>query len=756
MREKRRAANFRPRRAVLEKTMAHLPALIQDLALILIAAGAMTLLFRAIGQPVVLGYIIAGFLVSPNVRWLPSIVDPEGVKVWAEIGVIFLLFSLGLEFSFKKLARVGASAAITAIVEVVGMVGVGFLIGRAFGWNSMDSLFLGGILAISSTTIIIRAFEELGLKTKGVARLVFGVLVIEDLVAILLMVVLTTVAVSQTFSGVEMGVSTLKLGFFLVLWFVLGIFLLPIFLKFTKRLLRSETLLIVSLGLCFLMVVTATKAGFSPALGAFIMGSILAETLEGERIEHLIEPVKNLFAAVFFVSVGMLIDPAVLTEYWKPILVITVGTIVGKTITTALGALASGQSLRHSVQAGMSLAQIGEFSFIIAGLGTSLKVTSDFLYPIAISVSAVTTFTTPYLIRSADGLVVTLEKHLPRRWLNALESFRSASSQAAHASEWRQFFRRSSMKLVTNGVMVSAIFLLSSEYLWPYLATLTGKRTLAAALSLLVAFALALPFVWAMVLGRTGSDAERRLWRDKRYSSTLLVTQGVRWVLTLSLLAALCSRFVPMGFVGVAAFVVFFSAALLLSRRVSQVYLWLESRFVENLHQKEETKELPPLAPWDSHLAELTISPESPLVGQALSEAKIRERYGATVVLVGRGSRVIPAPGRNERIYPFDRLQVIGTDEQIARLKEECERSSGETSAGLRGLDYSLHPIYVDDNSSYANKTIRECGLREASNGLIVGIEKKGERSLNPDSTTLIEPGDVVWVVGDRQRLTRL
>ncbi len=331
--------------------MIHLPALIQDLALILIVAALMTLICRALKQPVVLGYILAGFLVGSHFPMVPTVADPEAVKVWAEIGVIFLLFALGLEFSFKKLARVGGSASVTAIIEVLGMVAIGYGVGRAFGWAKMDSLFLGGILAISSTTIIIRAFEELGLKSRGFVKLVFGVLIIEDLVAILLMVVLSTVAVSQTFSGVEMGMAALKLAFFLTLWFVMGIFLIPTFLKRARRWMQAETLLVVSLGLCFAMVVFATKVGFSPALGAFIMGSILAETAEGERIEHLINPVKDLFAAIFFVSVGMLIEPEILLNYAFPIAVITLVTICGKFLTTTAGALVSGQnftSLRAS------------------------------------------------------------------------------------------------------------------------------------------------------------------------------------------------------------------------------------------------------------------------------------------------------------------------------------------------------------------------------------------------------------------------
>jgi len=735
--------------------MIHLPALIQDLALILMAAAFMTLLFRAIGQPVVLGYILAGFLVGSHMPWIPDVADTEGVKVWAEIGVIFLLFALGLEFSFKKLARVGGSASVTAIIEIAGMMLIGFLVGKAFGWNRIDSLFLGGILAISSTTIIIRAFDELGLKSRGFIRLVFGVLIVEDLVAILLMVLLSTVAVSRTFSGLEMGVSALKLGFFLTLWFVMGIFLIPSFLKRTRRLMKPETLLVVSLGLCFLMVVLATQVGFSPALGAFIMGSILSETIEGERIEKLIHPVKDLFAAVFFVSVGMLIDPQVLVQYAVPIVIITVVTIVGKTLTTTLGALISGQSLRHSVQAGMSLAQIGEFSFIIAGLGLSLNVTSDFLYPIAISVSAATTFTTPYLIRSADDMVRGLERKLPASWLSALENFQLASASVARTNAWNSFLKKSLLKMGANGVIVIALFLLVGRYVFPWLQLHSESERVARVLALALSFGLSLPFLWAFAFGRLARQEDNELWREKRYRAPLTAFAAARWLMGIGLIAFLSSRFVSAGVVAATTGLALVVLVFVLSRSIEEVYLWLESRFVLNLNEKElahRPRALPPLAPWDSHLAQLRLSPESPLAGKKLAEAMVRERFGITIALIERGLKWIPAPGRDEVLFPGDVLQVIGNDEQIQRFKAEVEHSLDEDE-GVGHLDYALQPVLVKEDAYFANKTIRNSGLREATHGLVVGIEKNGRRTLNPDSSTLIEPGDVLWLVGDRNLL---
>jgi CPA2 family monovalent cation:H+ antiporter-2 len=731
----------------------HLPIIIQDLAIILIVAGAMTLLFRAIRQPVVLGYIVAGFLVGPNFEWFPTVIGIENIKVWADIGVIFLLFALGLEFSFKKLSHVGTPALLTALVEVTGMIGVGYLTGKIFGWNNMDSMFLGGILAISSTTIIIRAFDELDLKTRGFVNLVIGILIAEDLVAILLMVLLSTIAVSQTFSGVEMGIAGLKLGFFLTLWFILGIFLIPSFLKKVRKFLGRETLLIVSLGLCFLMVVLATKVGFSPALGAFIMGSILAETIEGEKIEHLIHPVKDLFGAIFFVSVGMLINAQVLVDYAVPILAITAVTIIGKLITTTAGSLLSGQSLRHSIQAGMSLAQIGEFSFIIAGLGLSLKVTSDFLYPIAISVSAITTFTTPYLIRSSDPLVYFIERKLPKKWRIKFESFRTASASVSQTSDWKILLKKSLMKIITNAVAVVALFLLVSEFLHPWLITQEWNPQLTEGVSLAIAFVLSAPILWAIVGGQFGGEAASALWSERRFTGPLFIFEMFRWIFATFLVTVLAIRIVAPSFILVAICILVIATVYWIPRYFEQIYEWLESWFVINFNEKEthsNKKSLPPLAPWDSHLAELTVSSDSSLIGRKLSELTIREKFGVTIALIERGKKVIPAPGRNDMLYPADVLQVIGSDEQINAFRYECEASAVALSEPPDFV-YGLRSVYIDTTSPYVNKTIRDCGLREQTHGLVVGIEQNGKRILNPDSATIIHTGNVLWVVGDKK-----
>lgn len=738
--------------------MHHLPTLISDLGIILTAAGVTTLIFKRLKQPVVLGYILAGFLISSYVPIFPSITDVENIKVWAEIGIIFLLFGLGLEFSFKKLASVGAPASITAVIEVAVMSFLGFATGKLFGWSTMDSIFLGGILSISSTTIIIRAFEEVGVKGRGFVSLVFGVLIVEDLVAILLLVLLSTIAISQNVQGLEIAYAMAKLVFFLTLWFISGIFILPTALNRMRPYLTQETLLITSLSLCFLMVILATKAGFSPALGAFIMGSLLAETADGKRIEHLVTSVKDLFAAIFFISVGMLIDPKILVEFAIPIVVITLITIFGKAFSTGLGVLLSGRSLRHAVQSGLSLAQIGEFSFIIAVLGVNLKVTSDFLYPVAVGVSAVTTFTTPYLIRYADPIFHFIESKLPPQWKQLL-SGQSAAQRHSVSSEWKVILKTSSMTIIANAVLMIAIFLGIKIYCVPLLKEHLEKPEAAHPIGLLVSLLLSAPFFWAMVRGNRRANqttpATNSAGRLAFMTSTI-----ARWFLAVLLLAILSTQFIALRF----AIFIFIGLSLALlfmfSRELEGVYEKLEGRFFKNLDGPTDPTldSMPPLAPWDAHLVALEVDPHSEFVGRTLEQLRIREQFGVTIALIERGSKKLPAPGRNAMIFPYDKIFVIGNDDQILKLRNKVENllNGHQDHHGHEPheeFNYVLFPYFVAPDSPFSGKTIRDSGVREKSHGLIVGIERDGQRILNPDSAIIITASDTLWIVGEKAAL---
>jgi monovalent cation:H+ antiporter-2, CPA2 family len=736
--------------------MVHLPNFITDLALILGVAGITTLFFKRIHQPVVLGYIIAGFLVGPHVSLLPTVVDSEGVQIWSEIGVIFLLFSLGLEFSFKKLVQVGGRASITALVQISIMFGLGLLTGKLLGWRFTESLFLGAIVSISSTTIIVRAFDETGVRTRKFANLVFGVLIVQDLVAVLLMVFLSTFAASQQFSGYDLGIQILKLIFFLTLWFLAGIFFLPTFLKKSKDLLNDETLLVVSIALCLLMVYLAVEVGFSAALGAFITGSILAETSKGERIEALVKPVKNLFASVFFVSVGMMIDPEVLGVYAEPILLITAIVIVGMPLATMLGALLSGQSLKHSVQSGMSLSQIGEFSFIIASLGVSLKVTNDFLYPIAVAVSAITTFTTPFLIKASTSVHKFLENKLPGKWVNSLNRYSTSSQQLSAYSEWRELLRAYFINTIVHTVLIGSLIFLSQKYLQPGVVKLFNDPLTGNIASTVIALLLMIPSIWALSIRRVKKEAYSNLWLNRKINRGPLVAIEIARLLVAVFLVALLINFYfsltvafIIGIISMAVVIVLFN------QKLQAFYERVERRFLTNLNEKglkRETK--PEITPWDAHLTTFEIQPEFQLAGKQLQELRLRERYGVNIALIERGNLSLISPDKYERLYPGDKLSIIGTDDQLTRLKDLFDKQPKSTGdEEVHEDEIALKNFTVTRESRLYHHTIRSSGIREEAQALVVGLERNGQRMLNPESTTSLQEGDIVWIVGVKRRI---
>ena len=552
--------------------MSSLDPLISDLALILICAGAMTLLFKSLKQPIVLGYIVAGFLASPNMPYMPSVTDGHSIHLWSDIGVIFLLFALGLEFSFKKILKMGAAPIIAAVAIIFGMMYVGSLAGQLFGWRSMDCLYLGGMLAMSSTTIIFKAFDDMGLRQERFAGLVLSVLIIEDILAIVLMVMLSTLAVSKEFEGTQMLMSILQLGFFLVLWFVVGIYLIPLFLKKAKPMMNDETLLITALALCFGMVVFAAAVGFSAAFGAFVMGSILSETVEAKQIEHLVSPVKNLFGAIFFVSVGMMVDVTLIIEYIVPIVCIIAAIMLGQTILSTCAFLISGQTLKTSMQCSFSLTQIGEFAFILATLGTSLHVTSEFLYPIVVAVSVFTTFTTPYMIRLAVPAYTVLARVLPAKWIARMEQD-TADDEEAETDEmrrlWRDEFKRFIFILLINSVLCLAIIAIMYYYGAPLIYGVLAdpwSGIVTAAVTLFVCG----PFLWALMRGGADSDGANKLWYEgSRAERVKMSACGIlRLALAAAIIAYIIGNTLPKsGMLGifaviVVAFVIFQSSRL--------------------------------------------------------------------------------------------------------------------------------------------------------------------------------------------------
>lgn len=735
------------------ETTQHLYPLISDLGLILMTAAIAVLLFRKIKQPLVLGYLIAGFLAGNHFDFFPSVKDMHSVEVWAQIGIIFLLFSLGLEFSFKKLMKVGGTASITAITQILLMCCVGYGVGRMMGWNSMDSIFLGVMVSISSTTIILKTFDELGVKAKKFAGIVIGSLIVQDLVAIVMMVLLSTVAVSNQFSGTEMLMSVLKLLFFLTLWFVCGIFFIPTLLKRAKNLLTDEMLLIISIALCLVMVILAAKVGFSPALGAFMMGSIIAETTQAEHIEHLVKPVKDLFAAVFFVSVGMLINPATLTEHLVPVAILTFVVIIGQPIASTFGALLSGQPLRQSVQTGMSLSQIGEFSFIIATLGTTLGATSSHLYPIVVAVSAITTFTTPFMVKWSTPMAEYLGRILPRKWTKRIERYSANAQSIKSATNWQIVLRAYIVQVVLHSFIIIGGILLSRNYFLP----LVDEYKFGHALAALVTMFVLAPFFWALSLRRVATEQVQQLMSERRYRGPLVMMVLFRFILAIFYIGFLLDNFFSpeIAFLAFCACVIIYS---IFPKKLNKQYHRIETRFMNNLNAREiirMKRQRSDLTPWEGHMTLFDISRESNIAGHTLQELQLREQLGINIAFIKRGDITINIPSRNERLFPGDEICVIGTDSQIDEFKKYLDRNDEHPASDNMQTDIVLKQFEVEQ-PEFIGRSIRQSQIREKTKGLVVGLERRGNRMLNPDSHVILEKDDILWIVGDKKALSNL
>lgn len=747
--------------------MPHLPTLITDLALILAAAGITTLIFKRLKQPLVLGYIVAGFLASPHFTLTPSVIDTTNIQTWADIGVVFLLFALGLEFSFKKLMKVGGSATIAALSIIFGMVLLGITVGVSMGWERMDCIFLGGMLAMSSTSIIYKAFDDLGLRTKRFAGLVFGILIIEDLVAIVLMVLLSTMAVSKNFQGMEMVYSIGKLLFFLLLWFLIGIYIIPTFFRRTRLLMGDETMLIVSLGLCLLMVVFASYLGFSSALGAFVMGSILAETIEAERIERLVRPVKDLFAAIFFVSVGMMVNPVMIAEYIWPVLIITLTVLVGQALFGTFGVVLAGQPLKTAMQSGFCLTQIGEFAFIIASLGVTLNVTGEFLYPIVVAVSVITTFLTPYMMRLAEPAYPYVEKHLPLRWKRFIERYTSGAQTVNHESNWKKLLLSLVRIVIIYSVIIIALLILAFNFLVPFIEEhIPGMW--GALLSVVLILGGIAPFLRAIVAKKNHSVEFQILWEDNRFNRGYLASLVVfRFVLAVVYVMVVIMALFKVSvalLLGIACLVV---AGMFYSRYLKKQSILIERRFMQNfrirdVYARHTGEKAPPrfarhLLSRDLHLSDFVIPAESLWAGRTLSELSLGNRFEIMVVAIFRGQYCINIPGGKERLFPQDRIQVIGSDEQLGRFSNKLSAMTMPVfTSDLSQSEVCLRQFIVDEDSPFNGRTIRESGIRDKHKCVVVGVERGATSLRNPDADTVFMTGDLVWVVGEETHVYEL
>ena len=744
--------------------MSELPYLVKDLALILVVAGVVTIVFKKLKQPLVLGYVVAGFLVSPHMPYTMSVVDKADISTWGDIGVMFLLFSLGLDFSFKKILKMGMSPVIATCSVVFCMMMLGIVAGHAFGWSRMDCIFLGGMLAMSSTTIIYKAFDDLGLRQQRFAGLVMSVLILEDILAIVLMVMLSALAIGGNPDGGEMLGSVMKIGFFLILWFVVGIFLIPWMLRSMRKLINNETLLIVSLGLCCAMAVLSTKVGFSSAFGAFVMGSILAETVEADRIIRLVEPVKNLFGAVFFVSVGMLVDPHVLVEYAVPIACLVLTILVGQAVFGTFSFMLSGQPLKPAMQCGFSMAQIGEFSFIIASLGLSLGVIGEFLYPVVVAVSVITTFLTPYMIRAANPCYGMLERRLPGRWIAALNNVTLSRRPANTGRKWKSLLMQMLRVTVIYAILSGAAIALMFTFFLPFIRHVL-PHWWANAVCGLATLLMISPFLRAIVMKKNHSEEFKALWAESVYNRFPLVfTILVRLAVASAFVFYICNyltRFTNALMISIALAAV---ALMIISRSLKRRSIKMERMFLQNLRSREIAAEVMGrkrplyegrLLDRDVHIADFDVPEDSLWGGKTLRQLGLGSKYGVHVSSILRGILRINIPNGDTIIFPCDKIQAIGSDDQLTAFGSALVREVRQKDPDIEKREMKQRQVVIREGGAFAGKTMKESGIRDKFNCMVVGIEE-GKENLSPVAPSrIIMAGDIVWIVGEEEDIMR-
>ena len=751
-------------------------SLIQDLALILVVAGIVTLLFRKLHQPLVLGYIVAGFLVSPHMPYIMSVVERRNIQTWADIGVMFLLFSLGLDFSFKKIMKMGASPMISACSIIFCMTVLGICVAHAFGWSRMDCIFLGGMLAMSSTTIIFKAFDDMSLRQHHFASVVISVLILEDILAIVMMVMLAAISGGNNPDGGEMAQSILRIVFFLVLWFVVGIFAIPLFLRHIRKLMSNETLLIVSLGLCCLMAVISAKAGFSSAFGAFVMGSILAETVEADKIERIVEPVKNLFGAIFFVSVGMLVDPSILISYYIPILSIVLTIIIGQSVFGSFSFLLGGESLRNAIRCGFSMAQIGEFAFIIASLGLSLGVISDFLYPVVVAVSVITTFLTPYMMKASVPCYGYLERHLPKRLQRSitLMSGRDPQHSDSDKGNWHKLLRAMVINTMIYSILSIAVIAISITMLLPFLRSVIPSSTnssmpstwIANLLCGIVTIIAISPFLRAIVMKKNHSEEFQALWSENRINRFPLVfTIICRTIIAMAFVFYVCNYLTHFTNAILITVAVIAIVLMVMSRKLKRHSIRLERLFVMNLRSRDiaaqaRGKRRPlyegRLLDRDIHIAEIEIPEDSRWAGKRLSQLRLRNRFGVHVSSILRGIRRINTPSGDCIIFPGDKIQAIGSDSQLAKFSTAADIEIYQEDTEIERKEMQLKQLLVTSESMFIGKTLSESKIRDEYHCMVVGLDT-GKKNLTMISPTYrFEDGDIIWIVGEADALKRI
>ena len=738
-------------------------SLISDLALIMVLGAVATVIVKMLKQPVVLGYIVAGFLASPHFALLPSVASEANIEFWAQIGIIVLLFSLGLEFSFKKLIDVGGSAILTALIIVLGMMSLGFVVGKFLGYGLVNSIFLGGMISMSSTTIILKALTDLNMRQRRFVPMTFAVLIVEDLFAVVMMVILSSIALNNSVKGEEMVSSIIKLSFFLIMWFTVGIFIIPTLFKRFKRYISDEQMLIIAMGLCFAMVIFSIKSGFSAALGAFVMGSILAGTIEAERIERLVSSVKDLFGAVFFISVGMMVNPEVMTQHWSVITLLAVVVIVGMIIFGTFGMLATGQPLKLAMESGFSLTQIGEFSFIIATLGTSLGVLDKSIYPIIVAVSVLTTFTTPFFIKQAEPCYNALYKILPKTWTRLLNGY-SHDANESEGSEtvllWKSIVSRYVIRIIIYSVVTIALIAICRSYLMPFIMNWLGGGAWARLASVIATIIIVGPFIIAIIPPPVKkAEHERLIEASGSVSYVPFVVMSIISTIISTFFIAIILQGIYHSAVSVIAaillaLVILVAIVLLpnpLRRRINKI----EKRFINNINERENrrTGHEHNLVS-DLQVAYMKVGHDCPFIGDRLSDLDLRSRYGVNLVNIQRGNKVLPVPSGEMRIFPGDVLGVIGTEDQIQRMLPliEAQKETGEAPVP----DVKFLHFAISSKSPIVGEKLENARLREDYGALLVAVQRGDDDYISPTPGLTFHTGDILWIVGNPKQLAPL
>lgn len=738
--------------------------LVSGLALIMMAAGVFTVLFRILKQPLILGYIIAGFVIGPRLGLFPGITDTEEtVRLWSDIGIIFLLFGLGLEFSFKKLLQIGGSALIMAGTKFIGMFTIGIITGSAMSWSTMESLFLGGMLAMSSTTIVLKAYDDLGLKNSAHATLVFGSLVFEDLIAVLLMVLLSTLAVSNSFDGGGILFGLAKMAFFIILWFLVGIYVLPTLLSKTHKYLNDEILLIIALGLCFGMVTLAQLAGFSSALGAFVMGSLLSETLQGERIARLTASVKDMFGAIFFVSVGMMVDPSVIAQYWKVVLLLVAVVIAGVLFFSTSGALLAGQGLDKAVHCGFSLAMLGEFAFIIADLGCSMGVLRSFIYPVIVATSVITTFTIPFLIKSGDKASRLLYRILPAKFIQTADApaLQEYSSSMAEQNEWRKLIKAYILRVVLYCVVLFAVFLGSKLWLSSFLDSIapdSWSDTVTAGIGTGVTLVIMTPLLSGLAAGgRNIAQSTGKLLKEKENNFWPIFALAMFRILlaTMFVILVLVSHF-KLSYWSILVLVIAGVLLFTAGRSVMAKFTRVEKRFIDNLNTRENYQRMikPVATSVNDKMAAYAISTRNYIVpanstyaGHALKDLNLRRESGANVMKITRGGRAIVIPSPKELIMPGDDLLVVGTAQQHKSFENLLQTHTWAQQ--ISDPEFELEKLVLTADSYLTGKTLGQADMRSYG-CMVISIISDGKIIANPTPDYRFKEGDAVWIGGEK------